>query len=435
MAVVSAPSTAIGGTPVALAAEDGARSPWRQALDQLARAAELLELDDGTHRMLAMPRRAVEVAVPIRDDHGELQVFAGYRVLHSSTRGPGKGGVRYHPDVSLDEAKALAMWMTWKCALLELPFGGAKGGIRCDPTTLSVSEVERLTRRYASEIVSLIGPQTDILAPDINTSEREMAWIMDTYSVLSGIVGGGSVTGKPVVVGGSSFRRDATGIGVAHCTLLAAAHLGLSTPLRAIVAGYGNVGRTAARRLAQHGCVVVGISDETGARYEPEGLPLDVVDAAIDAGASIAELDVGTPLERDALLEAETDVLIPAAVGGVLHAGNAERVHARAVVEGANGPTTPDAEELLRSRGVTVVPDVLANAGGVTTSYFEWVQDRQAFSWPVAQLERELLSRLERAFEEVRDLSTARSLSLRDAAQCIGVMRVLDAHRTRGLYP
>jgi glutamate dehydrogenase (NAD(P)+) len=410
-------------------------SPWAQAQEQLERAAQLLELDEGTHRMLSMPRRAVQVAVPIRDDQGDLRVFEGYRVLHSNTRGPGKGGVRYHPQLSLEEAKALAMWMTWKCALLDLPFGGAKGGIRCDPATLSLSEVERMTRRYASEIVNLIGPQTDILAPDINTSEREMAWIMDTYSVQSGIVAGGSVTGKPVVVGGSHFRGVATGVGVAYCTLLAADALGLDRPLRVCVAGYGNVGRTAAERLHAEGTTVVGISDVTGARHDPDGLPLDEVGAALDAGATVGELAVGAPLAVEGLLELDADVVIPAAVGGVLHADNAGSVRARLVVEGANGPTTPEAEEILARAGITVVPDVLANAGGVTTSYFEWVQDRQAFSWPVNQLERELRARMERAFGEVEALSRSRGLSLRDAALCIGVTRVLQTHRSRGLYP
>jgi glutamate dehydrogenase (NAD(P)+) len=415
--------------------EDGRPSPWAQARAQFSAVGAFLELDAGTLSMLSTPRRAVQVAIPVRGDDGELDVYDGFRVLHSNTRGPGKGGVRYHADLTLDEARALAMWMTWKCGLLDLPFGGAKGGIRCDPSTMSAHEVERATRRYASEIAPLIGPDHDILAPDINTGEREMAWIMDTYAVRTGRVAGDSVTGKPVIVGGSAFRRAATGAGVAHCVWLATRHLGLDRPLEIAVAGYGNVGRTVAERLSAAGARVVAISDVSGGRHAAAGLPIQAVGEALDAGATIGALAIGDEIPREQVLEVACDVLVPASVSGVITEANASRVQAGVVIEGANGPTTPAADEILRRAGTTVLPDVLANAGGVTASYFEWVQDRQAFAWPKAQLEAELESRIERAFDEVHGFSHARDTTLRVAALALGVSRVLDAHRLRGLYP
>ncbi len=418
----------------AVAAATPATGAWSAALAQLDRAASLLGLDAGLHEMLRHPRRVVEVAVPIRLDGGGMRTFEGFRVQHSLTRGPGKGGLRYHPGVTLDDVKALAMLMTWKCALVDLPFGGAKGAVRCDPAQLSTAELERLTRRYAAEIMPLIGPGRDVMAPDLNTGEREMAWIMDTYSTATGYAVAASVTGKPVVVGGSRQRGSATGVGVAECVRLAAARLGLRAPVRVAVAGYGNVGRAAAEALAADDDVaIVGIGDVGGARVDPAGLPVDAVGAALAAGATVAELPYGEPCGRDELLVCECDVLIPAAVAGVLHAGNADAVQARVVVEGANGPTTPAADAILADRGIAVVPDLLANAGGVIVSWFEWAEGLHAVSQGRAQ--EPMLDKLRAAFAEVAHEADRAGVGLRDAALCLAVRRVAETHEARGLYP
>ena len=413
-----------------------ASSTWAEALLQLDRAAELLGLDPGLHGMLRHPRRSVEVAVPIRCDAGRVTTFAGYRVVHSTTRGPGKGGLRYHADATLDEVKALAMLMTWKCAVVNIPFGGAKGAIRCDPSQLSINELERLTRRYANEITPVIGPTRDILAPDINTSAREMAWIMDTYSTTSGAPVGAVVTGKPVIVGGSEERRAATGFGVVECLRMAVRRYGIRPPTRVAIAGYGNVGRTAAELLDRDDdVVVVGVSDVTGARYDAAGLDLVAIGAAVDRGEGVAGSEVGDPLAVDALLEIDCDVLIPAAIGGVITTENADRVKARLIVEGANGPTTVAAEAMLEDRGVIIVPDVLANTGGVVASYFEWVQGLQALTWINREVVDRLTAVMHDAFDAVAEFATARTISLRDASLCLAIERVCDAHVTRGLYP
>jgi glutamate dehydrogenase (NAD(P)+) len=413
-----------------------ASSAWAQALLQLDRAAELLELDRGLHEMLRHPRRSVEVAVPIRGDDGSIMTFEGYRVAHSTTRGPGKGGLRYHPDATLDEVKALAMLMTWKCAVVNIPYGGAKGAIRCDPSRLSLNELERLTRRYANEITPVIGPTRDILAPDINTGAREMAWIMDTYSATSGAPVGAVVTGKPVIVGGSEERRSATGFGVVECLRIAVRRYGLQAPVRVAIVGYGNVGRTAAELLARdEDFVVVGVGDVTGARHDAAGLDLAAVGAAVDAGDGVAGASAGELLGVDELLEVACDVLIPAAVSGVITAENADRIVARLIVEGANGPTTQGAEEILAGRGVVVVPDILANAGGVVASYFEWVQGLQALAWSHREVVDRLTSTMHDAFEAVAEFAAAHDVTLRDASLCLAVERVCEAHMTRGLYP
>lgn len=440
-------AAAAGGAATAIAAggageapRDSAgsrpRGPWATALEQLARASELLSLDEGMHEMLRLPRRSIEVAVPVRLDDGRVRTFPGYRVQHSLTRGPGKGGLRYHPGVTLDEVRALAMLMTWKCALVDIPFGGAKGGITCDPSTMTVPELERMTRRYASEIAPLIGPDRDIMAPDMNTGEREMAWIMDTYSTALGYTVGPSVTGKPVTVGGSPQRRGATGAGMAECVRLAADHAKLDGPVRIAVAGYGNVGRTTAELLAADPrFVLVGLSDVSGARYAADGLPVAEIGAELDAGRKVSTLSSGTQLDRDALLTCACDVLVPASVPAVLHAGNAGAIAARIVVEGANGPITGEADELLTRNGVTVVPDILANAGGVIVSYFEWAQGLQAMPWTPAWVSERMVEMMRAAFAAVVAESERRELTLRDAALCLGVQRVADAHTARGLYP
>jgi glutamate dehydrogenase (NAD(P)+) len=413
-----------------------ARSAWTEALGQLERAARILGLDAGLHEMLSVPRRAVELAVPIQTDDGDRETFIGYRVQHSLTRGPGKGGVRYHPSVSLDEAKALAMLMTWKCALVDVPFGGAKGGVRCDPRALSDAELERLTRRYASELVPIIGPERDVLAPDLNTGEREMAWIMDTYSAATGVAVAPCVTGKPVIVGGSEERRSATGVGVVHCMRLAAERYGLEPPVRVAVAGFGDVGRTVAELLAEdRRFLVVGVSDLSGGRHHERGLPVAELAAQAEAADGVGNAEVGEPIPRDALLELDCDVLVPAATSGVIRKRNAARVAARLVVEGANGPTTAAADRILAARGVRVLPDVLANAGGVIASYFEWAQGLQPLSWPARDVADALTDRLGSAFREVHAFASANDVTLRDAALCLGVKRVADAHLARGLYP
>jgi glutamate dehydrogenase (NAD(P)+) len=411
------------------------RDPWVQALAQLDAAVRNLGLDHGMHAMLAQPRRAVEVGIPIRRDNGEVATFVGWRVQHNLTRGPAKGGLRYTPDASREEAQALAMWMTWKCALVDLPFGGGKGAVRCDPSALSVGELERITRRYASEIAPVIGPGRDILAPDLNTSEREMAWIHDTYHAMAGGMLGSPVTGKPVVVGGSHVRRQATGAGVAHCARLVVRELGLEPPIRLVVSGFGNVGRAAAELLVEDPAFVLcGAGDISGARYAEGGLDMEVLAEGLRMRAPLAELATGERLTNAELLEAPCDLLIPAAVSGVLDAGNADRVQASAIVEGANGPTTPEADEILAARGVMVVPDVLANAGGVIASFHEWLQDFQG-SGDATGTRGDIERRLTDAFTASSALGAERGLTLRDAALALAVDRVAHAHTTLGLYP
>ncbi len=409
---------------------------WQAAVEQLTQAGRTLEIDDGLIEMLRRPRRTLEVAVPVRLDDGSIKTFDGFRVQHSFTRGPAKGGLRYHPDATLEETKALAMVMTWKCALVDVPFGGGKGAVRCDPRDLSIGELERMTRRYANEIMPVIGPEHDVLAPDINTGEREMAWIMDTYATAHGRASGAAVTGKPLIVGGSSERRPATGLGVVECVRLAVRERGLPTPVRVVVAGYGNVGMTAADLLDEDDdFIVVGVSDVYGARYSAEGLDRTALREAVDAGVSVREAETGEPVGRDLLLEMPCDVLIPAAVGGVLHGDNAERIQASVVVEGANYPTTSMADRTLRERGLLIVPDLLANSGGVIASYLEWAHSLQGMARAGAGDAEWLIERIRQSFDEVVAFARRRELSLREAAICLGVQRVADAHVTRGLYP
>jgi glutamate dehydrogenase (NAD(P)+) len=419
-----------------IARSDGGATSWDQALANLAGAAGRLGLDDGLHEMLARPRRAMEVAVPIRLDDGVLRTFTGFRVQHSLTRGPAKGGVRYHAAASMAETKALAMWMTWKCALVDIPYGGGKGAIRVAPETLSSTELERLTRRYAHEIMPIIGPGRDILAPDLNTGEREMAWILDTYNSSMGASLGSPVTGRPVLVGGTRARRPATGIGLAHCIALAVRRLGARPPVRVAVAGYGDVGRTAAEELAcSPDFRIVAAGDIAGGRYAPDGLPVDMLADAIAEGGRLCEIGCGDRVECDELLEVPCDVLVPAAVGGVVTARNAARVAASIIVEGANGPTTEDADAILGSRGVAVVPDLVANAGGVLASFAEWSAEWRGAPSDADRTLDDVRRALERAFDEVWHTAQETRLSLRDSAMDLAVRRVADAHQVRGLYP
>jgi glutamate dehydrogenase (NAD(P)+) len=407
------------------------------ALSQLAEAVKQLGLDDGLHALLATPRRSMQVAVPLRRDDGTMEVLAGYRVQHNLSRGPAKGGVRFHPHTDLDEVRALAMWMTWKCALIGIPYGGAKGGVAVDPKLLSRNELERVTRRYASEIMPIIGPEKDIPAPDVGTDEQTMAWMMDTYSIHSGYTVTGVVTGKPVALGGSQGRGGATSRGVMFSCFSALKEAGVDhREVSVAVQGFGKVGGLAAQYLHDAGCNVVAVSDVGGGIYNPDGLDPAALLKHLKGGADTVVGYPGTDAISNAeLIELDVDVLVPAALEGVIHEGNAAQVKARFVVEGANGPTTPDGDKVLEDKGVVVVPDILANSGGVAVSYFEWVQDLQAYFWSEDEVNDRLKGLMERAYAEVSALAAAKGLSLRTAAQVIGVGRVADAHRTRGLYP
>jgi glutamate dehydrogenase (NAD(P)+) len=411
-------------------------SAWEQALVQLDQAARIMNLDPNVHEILRYPKRTLEVAVPVKMDGGSLTVFAGYRVHHNTSRGPSKGGIRYHPGVNLDEVKALAMWMTWKCAVVGIPYGGAKGGVVVDPKELSTGEVERLTRRYASEILPLIGPERDIPAPDVGTDEQIMAWIMDTYSMNVGYSVPGVVTGKPMAVGGSAGRRASTARGVMYVTVATLKHLAMPVDeARVVIQGYGKVGAPAVQLLHDQGCAIVGVGDVSGAVYNPRGLSPVGLAAFRDQTGSVAGFEGGEAVTNEELLELECDVLVPAALEGVVTETNADRLQARIVVEAANGPTTPEADEILHDRGVHVVPDILANAGGVTVSYFEWVQDLQAYFWSEDEVNARLRRIMEDSYVHVLELAQDRKVTMRQAATVLGVQRVAEAHTTRGLFP
>ena len=426
--------------PVPSNAPDLARpthaGPLATAQAQLAGAVERLGYDAGLHAMLATPRREIHVAIPLRRDDGSTQVLHGFRVQHNITRGPGKGGLRYHPSVDVDEVRALAMWMTWKCAVVELPYGGAKGGVAIEPREYSQAELERVTRRYTSEIMPLIGPERDIMAPDIGTDARTMAWVMDTYSVNHGFTIPGVVTGKPLEVGGSLGRATATSRGVVHSATAALAEGGLGlSDVRVAIQGFGKVGAPAARFFAEAGARVEAVSDEFGGVYRSGGLDLDRIADHVRRTGSVVGFGGGDAIDNAALLTLDVDVLVPAAVEGVLSHENAPDVKARWVVEGANGPTTPRADAILADRGVVVVPDILANAGGVVVSYFEWVQAQQAYWWTEAEIEDRLAERMQHAYASVAQMARKEDVSLREAALLLSVQRVATAHRTRGLYP
>ncbi|MGH2556003.1 MAG: Glu/Leu/Phe/Val family dehydrogenase [Actinomycetota bacterium] len=409
---------------------------WGSALSQLDDAAQQLNLDPGVHEVLRNPRRALEVSVPTRMDNGQVRVFRGYRVHHNTSRGPSKGGIRYHPAVTLDEVKALAMWMTWKCAVVGIPFGGAKGGVVVDPRALSMNELQRMTRRYASEILPLIGPERDIPAPDLGTNEQVMAWIMDTYSTREGFSVPGVVTGKPLAIGGSKGRSQATSRGVMYITLATLKHLGMPVEdARIVIQGFGNVGGGTADFLHEQGCKIVGVSDVQGGVYNPDGLSPTGLHAYEAEAGTITGYEGGEAISNQDLMELECDVLIPAAIEGQITGKNADRIKATVIVEAANGPTTPDADEILKDRGILIVPDILANAGGVTVSYFEWVQDLQAYYWQEDEVNDRLRLIMERSYVDVLTLAEERKVTMRTAATMLGVGRVAEAHTTRGLYP
>jgi glutamate dehydrogenase (NAD(P)+) len=408
----------------------------RTALAQLDAVATRLGLDADIHERLRYARRALVVSVPVLMDSGRTEVFVGYRVHHSTALGPTKGGLRYDSDVNLGEVTALAMLMSWKCALMGLPYGGAKGGVRCTPRNMSAREREHLTRRYTAEIILMIGPDLDIPAPDLGTDEQTMAWMMDTYSMTQGKSVPGVVTGKPLIVGGSAGRREATGRGIVYVLYQAAKSLG--QPLRGkriVLQGFGNVGAVAARMLWNDGCIIAGVGDFRGAVWNSQGIDIRQLEAHVAESGSVVGLPGADAMTNAELLEQPCDVLIPAAVASQLHAGNADRIRATIIAEGANGPTTPEADHILHERGVTVIPDILANAGGVVVSYFEWVQGLQYYFWKETEIVSRLQELMARAFTRVWNAAHKNGVDLRTAALMEGVRRVADAHVIRGLYP
>ncbi|MCP5264665.1 MAG: Glu/Leu/Phe/Val dehydrogenase [Burkholderiaceae bacterium] len=431
-------AVALGTTPRLpsyLPEED--RAPWEMFLAQIDRVLPHLGRLSRWADVLRRPKRVLVVDVPLRADSGEILHFEGYRVHHNVARGPGKGGIRYHPDVSLADVMALAGWMTVKNATVNLPYGGAKGGVRFDPAACSIAELERVTRRYASEIGLLIGPEQDIPAPDVNTGEREMAWIMDTYSMNSGASTPRVVTGKPVSMGGSLGRRDATGRGVVIVAREAMIRLGMPmTGARVAVQGFGNVGSAAARTFVEYGAKIVAVQNRSGAIHAPDGLdPVALTDFLAGREGSLVEFPGAHPIDADAFWSVDCDVLVPAALARSITSKNAPQIRARLIVEGANGPTTPQAEDILIDAGTTVVPDVIANAGGVIVSYFEWVQNASSFAWSEQDINLRLDRILDDAFGAVWQEARRLQLPLRVAAFLIGCTRVLEAHELRGLYP
>jgi glutamate dehydrogenase (NAD(P)+) len=405
------------------------------AVQQFDIAAGKLNLDVNVARRLRRPDRAMIVSVPTRMDDGRVHVFTGYRVQHNDVLGPFKGGIRYHPDVNLGEVSALAMWMTWKCSLVGLPLGGAKGGVACDPAELSRNELQSMTRRYTAEILNFIGPDVDVPAPDMGTNEQIMAWIMDTYSQHKGHAVAEIVTGKPVDIGGTLGRREATGRGVVYTVIEAAKHLGIElSTCTAAVQGFGNVGSVAVKELAKLGVKIIGVSDRTGGFYDAKGLQVEKLLELADKNHSLENCPYGEKISNPELLELKCDILVPAALEMQITKENAGRLQCRILAEGANGPTTVEADAILQDKGIFVIPDVLANAGGVVVSYFEWVQDLQNFFWTEEEVNQKLRDVLIQAFQQVLYMSQKEKVNMRLAALMIGIERVARAMLWRGLY-
>lgn len=419
--------------------EEAAResaNPYENALQQLEIAVRHLGIDAGLHAILKHPQRELTVHFPVKMDDGSVRVFTGYRVQHSIARGPSKGGIRYSRSTDLDEVRALAMWMTWKCAIVNIPFGGAKGGVLCDPKALSMAELERLTRRYTAEISTIIGPDTDIPAPDAATNPQVMAWVMDTYSMLKGHTVPAVVTGKPIELGGSEGRIDATGRGVVIAARETAERMGMKLRgARVAVQGFGNVGSVAARIFAEAGANVVAVADATGGLYNEAGLDVLALLECAHRDGTLTSHREGDPIGSSELLELPVDILVPAATENQITTANADRIRARIVVEGANGPTTPAADRILHDRGVVLVPDVLANAGGVIVSYFEWVQDLQSYFWAESEVNDKMEQMLRYAYRHVVRMAEREKTDLRTAAHLIGVKRVAEAVTNRGIFP
>ncbi len=409
---------------------------FQMACKQLDDVAEVIEIDRGVLQRMSLPKRAIVVSIPVRMDDGNTEMFIGYRVQHSLTSGPSKGGLRYHPNVDLGEVAALSMWMSWKCGIMNLPFGGAKGGISVDPAHLSLGELERLTRRFTEEVLNVIGPRMDVMAPDLGTDEQTMAWIMDTYSMKVGYACPEIVTGKPLELGGCYGRREATGRGVTYCIVEAMKLLKLAPEeATAVVQGFGNVGSVVCHELAQRGIRVIAISDRYGAIANPRGIDVAALSRHVNGGKLLREFPDAEPMDPNQLLTTPCTILVPAALERVITAANAGQLCCRILAEGANGPTTPDADAILANSDVFIIPDVLCNAGGVTVSYFEWVQDIQQFLWSEEEVQQKLQKLMLRAFNQVTQLASHRKLSMRTAALSLGVEKIAKEKMRRGLYP
>ncbi|MEK7862795.1 MAG: Glu/Leu/Phe/Val dehydrogenase [Chloroflexota bacterium] len=412
------------------------RDPWSVAQEQFGIAADRLHLDPNMRGILAECQRELIVHFPVRMADGAVKVFTGYRVQHNVSRGPGKGGIRYHPSVSLNEVKALAMWMTWKCAVVGIPYGGAKGGVMCDPKGMSQQQLETLTRRYATEIMLLIGPERDIPAPDVNTNAQTMAWIMDTYSMHHGYTAPAVVTGKPISIGGSEGRNEATARGAVYTIIETAKHLGMDLEdARVVVQGYGNAGSFSAKLMAELGAKVLAVSDTSGGVFNPRGIDPNKVDAYKKETGSVVGFPGSERVTNTELLELDCDILIPAAIENQIGERNAPKIKAKVVAEAANGPTSPEADRILYDKGTFLIPDILCNAGGVTVSYFEWVQDLQNLFWREATINARLKEVMVKSFNDVLDMSKKHKVDMRTAAYMVAVHRVAEATLTRGIYP
>ncbi len=412
-------------------------NPFETAKQQVDIVAELIGINDGVREVLKHPKRELAVNFPVRMDDGSYRVYTGYRVQYNMARGPTKGGVRYHPQVTLDEVRALAAWMTWKCAVVDIPYGGAKGGVVCDPKHMSREELERLTRRYASEIAPIIGPEMDIPAPDVYTDSQTMAWIMDTYSMLKGYSVPGVVTGKPISLGGSEGRGEATGRGCAYVIREAAKDLGLKVKGAPVaIQGFGNAGSVAANILNdEQGAKIVAVSDSKGGIYKADGLNPHTVEEHKAKTGSVVGFPGAKSISNDEVLEAKADILVPAALENQITKKNADKIQAKIVAEAANGPTLPEADAILFEKKVTVLPDVLANAGGVTVSYFEWAQDIQGYFWALDEVNTRLERTMVRSYNAVHKVATERKVHNRTAAYVVAIQRVVDAIKIRGIYP
>jgi glutamate dehydrogenase (NAD(P)+) len=410
-------------------------NPFEAMMLRFDRAAELLDLEPGLYKVLRNPEKQLIISIPVLKDNGEVEVFTGYRVLYNTSRGPAKGGIRFDMQVTLEEVKALAAWMTWKCAVVNIPFGGAKGGVVCDPHVMSASELERLTRRYTAGIIATLGPDSDVPAPDVNTNERIMAWIMDTYSMHVGHTTTAVVTGKPIEMGGSLGRREATGRGCMIVTKEALAHLGMPVMGTTVaVQGFGNVGSVAAQLLQREGCKVVAIGDRSVSIHNSNGIDVDDAIAHVKKHRSLDGYSKGEVISGADLLTLDVDVLVPAALENVITTKNAGSIRARIICEGANGPTTAAADSILDENGVFVIPDILANAGGVTVSYFEWVQDRGGYFWTEQEVNDRLRDIMVNSFNDVLALSRQHKVNMRTAAYMLSISRVATVHRLRGIY-
>jgi glutamate dehydrogenase (NAD(P)+) len=410
-------------------------NPFEEMMSRFDKAAELLDLEPGMYKVLRQAEKQITISIPVMMDNGEVEVYEGYRVLYNTSRGPAKGGIRFDMNVTLEEVKALAAWMTWKCAVVNIPFGGSKGGVRCDPLAMSAGELEKLTRRYTSGIINMLGPDSDVPAPDVNTNERVMAWVMDTYSMHVGHTTTSVVTGKPVELGGSLGRREATGRGCMIVTKEALGHLGMPVKGTTVsVQGFGNVGSVAAQLLAREGCKIVAIGDRSVSLHNPKGIDIDDAIAHVKKNRSLEGYDKADPIKGGDLLTLDVDVLVPAALENVITTKNAKDIKARIICEGANGPTTAAADSILDENGVFVIPDILANAGGVTVSYFEWVQDRGGYFWPEDLVNERLETIMRGSFKDVLNLSRQHRVNMRTASYMLSISRVASVHRLRGIY-